>query len=69
MAAMKSGMGPESSVSLAGDVDVSGNPASFKYVYIPADLSAAIEERSMVMTAGREVECLTETLKAHFGKV
>ena len=66
---MKSGMGPQSSVSLAGDVDVSGNPAAFQYVYIPADLSAAIEERSMVMRAGKEVECLTETLKVHFAKL
>lgn len=62
-------MGPDSSVSLAGDVGTSGNPKSFKYVYIPADLSAAIEERTMAVPPGKEVECLTEVLKAHFQQV
>ena len=42
---------------------------SFKYVFIPAALSDPIEQRSMRMVPGKEVECLTDTLKAHFSQV
>jgi tetratricopeptide (TPR) repeat protein len=66
---MKSGMGKDSSVSLVGDVGTAGNPTSFKYVFIPAELSAPMEERDMEMVPGKEVECLTDTLKAHFQRV
>ena len=63
-----SGLGADSSVALAGDVGLEGNPDAFKYVFIPAEISAPIEEREMVMIPGKEVECLTDTLKAHFIK-
>eukprot|EP01052_Picozoa_sp_SAG31_P014757 SAG31_NODE_927_length_10930_cov_15.134983_11_plen_51_part_00 len=42
---------------------------SFKFVYIPADMSQQLEERSLMMPAGKEVECLTDELKKHFQQV
>ena len=39
---------------------------SFKYVYIPADSSSALEELTMEIPEGKEIECLLDTLKEHF---
>jgi hypothetical protein len=39
---------------------------SFKYVYIPADASCAMEELTMEIPEGKEMECLLDTLKEHF---
>ncbi len=39
---------------------------SFKYVYIPCDPACAMEELTMEIPEGREMECLLDTLKEHF---
>ena len=39
---------------------------SFKYVFIPADASCAMEELTMEIPEGKEIECLLDTLKEHF---
>ena len=39
---------------------------SFTYVYVPADCSVALEERSMTVPEGKEMECLLDELKDHF---
>ncbi|KAG2482944.1 hypothetical protein HYH03_018169 [Edaphochlamys debaryana] len=37
-----------------------------RYVYVPADNTEPISEREIEVPEGREVECLLDTLKAHF---
>ena len=39
---------------------------SFKYVYVPADASYEMEELTMEIPEGKEMECLLDTLKEHF---
>eukprot|EP01051_Picozoa_sp_SAG22_P003861 SAG22_NODE_195_length_15606_cov_21.340878_4_plen_387_part_00 len=46
-----------------------GAGGSFQYVFIPASLDEAIEERKLEMPPGKEVECLTNELKGHFQTV
>eukprot|EP00873_Tetraselmis_striata_P044497 jgi/Tetstr1/464761/TSEL_009508.t1 len=41
---------------------------SFKYVYIPADLSEPLQELELEQPEGKEVECLLDTLKGHFNR-
>ena len=36
------------------------------YVHIPVEINDPIQERSLTVVEGKEVECLTDTLKAHF---
>jgi RNA polymerase II-associated protein 3 len=38
----------------------------FKFVFVPADTSEALEEWEEEMHEGREVECLLDRIKAHF---
>ena len=40
--------------------------SGFKYVYIPADDTCPMEELSMEIPEGREMECLLDVLKDHF---
>ena len=39
---------------------------SFKYVYIPADDTCPMEELTMEIPEGKEMECLLDVLKDHF---
>ena len=39
---------------------------SFQYVYIPADATIPLEERTMVYSKGEEIEVLTRNLQEHF---
>jgi len=39
---------------------------SFKYVYIPHDVCDPIEQWSLALPEGREVECLLDRLKEHY---
>jgi tetratricopeptide (TPR) repeat protein len=39
---------------------------SFRFVYIPASVSEAIEELEQALVEGQEVECLIDRLRAHF---
>lgn len=39
---------------------------SFKYVYIPCDAGCPMEELTMEIPEGKEMECLLDTLKDHF---
>jgi len=39
---------------------------SFKYVYVPCDNSCPLEELTMQIPEGKEMECLLDTLKEHF---
>ena len=43
--------------------------SSVKYLFIPAALSDDVEERILTVPEGKEVECLTDTLKGHFSAV
>lgn len=38
----------------------------FKYVYIPCDADCPLEELTMEIPEGKEMECLLDTLKDHF---
>mmetsp|Transcript_11186 Transcript_11186/g.27289 ORF Transcript_11186/g.27289 Transcript_11186/m.27289 type:complete len:338 (-) Transcript_11186:390-1403(-) len=42
---------------------------SFKYVYIPCDPDCALEELTMAIPEGKEMEILLDTLKDHFRSV
>lgn len=36
----------------------------FKYVYVPCDSGAEVEERELAVPPGQEIECLTKHLQA-----
>ena len=37
---------------------------TFKYVYVPCDAGAEVEERVLAVPPGQEIECLTKHLQA-----
>lgn len=42
--------------------------SSFRYLYIPCDKAAALEERTLTFAPDDEVGCLTKTLQPHFAR-
>ena len=46
--------------------DTSVDRLAFRYVFVPWDETQAMEERVMVIPVGQEMECLLDTLRAHF---
>jgi len=44
----------------------SSSTSSFKYVFIPCDDAQPIEEKTLDIPPGREMECLLDALKKHF---
>ena len=41
---------------------------AFKIVFVPADVSAPVEEREVLQKEGKAIQCMTDYAKAHFAK-
>ena len=50
----------------ASNDDASVNRLAFRYVFVPWDASAAMEQKVMVIPREREMECLLDHLRDHF---
>ena len=41
---------------------------NFKVVFVPADVNAPIEERTVLQPEGKAIQCMTDYAKVHFSK-